>query len=167
MRQDLTGRVFDRLTVEKLDGYKVYKYELPDGRIAVQRRPMWLCSCSCGGSVRVQGASLLNGGARSCGCLRKEAARKTLAANDKHVPHTRDSRVLLTTGDYMRRAREAAGLTQERLSDKAGISRGTLAKIECNNRQGTLNTIISLADVLGLSLDEYVGHQVKGEAVNG
>lgn len=57
---DLTGKVFDRLTV-------LY----PTGADAKQQR-LWKCRCSCGVEV-VRRASRLNKGHRiSCGCLRDE-----------------------------------------------------------------------------------------------
>lgn len=62
---DLTGKKFNRLTVEK----------------RVENRPggitYWLCKCDCGNYTEVKGANLKNGSVKSCGCLRKETHRKT------------------------------------------------------------------------------------------
>lgn len=159
MSQDLTGRKFGRLTVEKFDGYMTKTYNILDGRITVKNLPMWLCSCECGNTKRVFEGSLLHGKTRSCGCLRKEKARLAVGGLDKNAPRSY-SHGLVTTGDHMRRAREAAKLTQEQLAEKAGLARGTLARLERNEKQGNLFTVVCLADALGVSLDEYIGREV-------
>lgn len=70
---DLTGQKFGRLTV-------LYESEkLSNGR------RMWVCSCDCGTTTNpVDGNSLRQGRSKSCGCLRKEAVRKTGKANKTH-----------------------------------------------------------------------------------
>ena len=62
---DLVGRVFDRLTVIKLDHYDI------------DNRRHWRCLCSCGNMTTVRGIELLSGETRSCGCLRLEKARQS------------------------------------------------------------------------------------------
>jgi hypothetical protein len=58
--EDLVGRVFGRLTVERYAG---------GGR--------WFCNCSCGKSVATPTShSLLNGSSSSCGCLRIDLITK-------------------------------------------------------------------------------------------
>ena len=62
-----------------------------------------------------------------------------------------------TQGEYMRKA----GLSIGDLARASGISRETISALERNvNRFGTIYTISKLADALGLSIDEYVGHEV-------
>lgn len=61
---DLTGRVFDKLTVISENGY----YEYPNG----ERDYKWLCKCECGNYVTVRGNSLKAEGNHNCGCYRKE-----------------------------------------------------------------------------------------------
>ena len=66
-----------------------------------------------------------------------------------------------TQGEYMRKAREDVGLSIGDLARASGISRETISALERNvNRFGTIYTISKLADALGLSIDEYVGHEV-------
>lgn len=66
-----------------------------------------------------------------------------------------------TQGEYMRKARNDAELSISDLSRASGISRETISALERNvNRFGTIYTISKLADALGLSIDEYVGHEV-------
>jgi len=56
---DLTGKVFGRLKVIKY----VYTRD---------RKPYWLCLCSCGKEVVVSGNRLCMGATKSCGCLLRE-----------------------------------------------------------------------------------------------
>ena len=61
---DLTGQVFDKLTVidcaGKLDG----------------RRYFWNCKCECGNVKAILGASLRNGNTKSCGCGKYDGLKK-------------------------------------------------------------------------------------------
>lgn len=68
----------------------------------------------------------------------------------------------MTQGEHMRRARKRRGLSIENLSRMTGIGPTTIGALERGtNRSGTIYTIGTLADALGLSIDEYVGHEVK------
>ena len=61
----------------------------------------------------------------------------------------------------MRKWREKRGLSQRELANRAGISQAAICSLEIGkNSGGNLSTIEILADVLGLSIDEYVGHRV-------
>ena len=61
----------------------------------------------------------------------------------------------------MRMWREKRGLTQPELAKLSGISQATICAVEIGrNSGGNLDTIELLADALGLSIDEYVGHEV-------
>lgn len=68
--EDLTGRVFGRLTVTSYAYSKNY-------------RRYWYCTCSCGNEkqIPVQTSKLKNGHTRSCGCIGRE---KTIERNLKH-----------------------------------------------------------------------------------
>lgn len=63
-RDDLTGRVFGRLTVE---GYSHTHTQRSGKRAAV-----WSCRCECGGTASVMTSNLKKGNTRSCGCLHKQ-----------------------------------------------------------------------------------------------
>lgn len=65
----------------------------------------------------------------------------------------------MTRGDYMRKAREDAGLTLRELGAISGISFNTIGRYERGLYQGNINNIEILADALGLTIDEYVGHE--------
>jgi HAD superfamily hydrolase (TIGR01509 family) len=63
-------------------------------------------------------------------------------------------------GKRLQKARQAAGLTQQQLCQKAGLSYSTLAKIERGAiKAPSVFTIGQIADVLGMSLDSLVGHE--------
>lgn len=49
-----------------------------------QGRTKWLCKCDCGNLKKIIGYDLMNGKTKSCGCIRKEKARKRGLANKKH-----------------------------------------------------------------------------------
>ena len=75
VRQDLSGRVFGRLTVLK----QYEDYINPNGVHYAQ----WLCRCSCGNkeNIIVQAQHLKSGHTQSCGCFTREQTRK---ANKKY-----------------------------------------------------------------------------------
>jgi hypothetical protein len=62
VKEDLTGRVFDRWTVIERG---------PDRPRTARRGPVarWWCTCECGTKKLVLGANLRSGGSKSCGCL--------------------------------------------------------------------------------------------------
>lgn len=64
---NMVGRRFGRLMV-------IERAELP--AFTVNNHAWWRCKCDCGEVVDVSGASLRRGLTRSCGCLRKETARR-------------------------------------------------------------------------------------------
>lgn len=63
--------------------------------------------------------------------------------------------------EAMREAREDAGMTREFLSRIARVPKTTLGSYETGAVTPSLYNIIALADALGLTIDEYVGHRVK------
>ena len=66
-REDLTGKVFGRLTVLKFDKEYTLKRNEP-GKL------YWKCLCECGNTVYVKTANLKFGTTKSCGCLQKDSA---------------------------------------------------------------------------------------------
>lgn len=60
--EDLTGRVFGRLTVIELAPRERDEF----GRLP-QRK--WICKCACGCTKTLRGDSLTSGNTKSCGCL--------------------------------------------------------------------------------------------------
>lgn len=70
MSKDLSNMVFERWTVVR----KVEPHVDSKGR----KFPFWLCQCKCGTVKEVSQNSLLQGKSKSCGCLQKEIATKTI-----------------------------------------------------------------------------------------
>ena len=78
VKDDLTGKVFGRLTVIRQDE----DFISSNG----QRRPMWICKCSCenGSLISVRGDSLISNHTMSCGCLQSENAQKIGKDNQRY-----------------------------------------------------------------------------------
>jgi transcriptional regulator with XRE-family HTH domain len=66
----------------------------------------------------------------------------------------------MTRGEHMKQARKRAGFSQRDLSKASGIHQQTINSLENGYVQGNISTIEMLADALGISIDEYVGHKV-------
>lgn len=73
---DLTGARFGRLVVIGL--YDRVRYAK---RVSIR----WKCKCDCGAEIVVQGHNLRSGNTKSCGCIRKEMASKSLKEAWKRV----------------------------------------------------------------------------------
>ena len=69
---DLSGRIFGRLTVVSRDSADKHG------------KPKWRCLCECGAVISALGHSLKRGRVKSCGCLRRESARRNDTANKPH-----------------------------------------------------------------------------------
>lgn len=67
----------------------------------------------------------------------------------------------MTRGESMRVAREKAGLTLRELENISGVKFGTISRLERGENSGSIWTVELLADALGLTIDEYVGHKVE------
>lgn len=61
----------------------------------------------------------------------------------------------------MRHARKKRKLTQLQLEALSGVSHSTISRLETSDANGTIAIIELLADTLGISIDEYVGHEVQ------
>lgn len=66
---DLTGKRFGKLTVIK----RVYKKD---------KNVCWLCRCDCGNETIVAANHLKDGHTTSCGCVHKEALKKSVTTHD-------------------------------------------------------------------------------------
>jgi transcriptional regulator with XRE-family HTH domain len=62
-----------------------------------------------------------------------------------------------TLGQRLKRLREAAGMSQQRLADLAGVPVGTLRNAEYDRREPLVGTAGKLAKALGVSLDVLAG----------
>ena len=59
-------------------------------------------------------------------------------------------------GTRIKAGRVTAGLTQERLAEKVGISSTYLSAIECNWKDPKLATFIKIANAIGASADDLL-----------
>lgn len=59
-------------------------------------------------------------------------------------------------GDELRKAREAANLTQEQLSFAAEIDRTYVSQLENNKKSPTINVLFRICDSLGVSASEVI-----------
>lgn len=84
VKEDLTGRKFERLTVIK----QVEDYIDKNGNHLAQ----WLCKCDCGNEIIVKGKSLKSKNTKSCGCMVIESAIKKITKynNDNKKHNTYD-----------------------------------------------------------------------------
>ena len=60
-------------------------------------------------------------------------------------------------GKKLKMARIRAGLTQEELAEKVGISRGSIARYELGEMEPKLENLISLSEILDISTDYLLG----------
>lgn len=84
-REDLTGRVFERLTVIEYAGYE-----------KKSKSSMWRCKCECGKEVTTRRSHLINGDSKSCGCLTRFTGATT-------TTHGLSSHPVYSSWDHMKR----------------------------------------------------------------
>ncbi len=65
-------------------------------------------------------------------------------------------------GKAVRKARTAAGLTQEELADHSGLDRSYIGGVERGERNPTLSVIEKIAEGLGVTLAELFSYSAKG-----
>ncbi len=64
--------------------------------------------------------------------------------------------------EHLKIIRKQKGFTQQKLAEKTGLAFNTITKIEQGvGDSPTLKTLLKLADVLGVGLDELVGRSHK------
>lgn len=63
-----------------------------------------------------------------------------------------------TFGAFMRWNRERVGISQLELARRSGVKQETLSAWECGVHEPRVSDLEICADVLGLSIDEYIGH---------
>ena len=71
--KDLTGQRFGEIVVAKFSGYFG----------TTRKDAWWWCRCNCGQEKMVIAKSLIQGFTHSCGCLRRELARKQMTTHGK------------------------------------------------------------------------------------
>jgi len=66
-------------------------------------------------------------------------------------------------GTAIRDARRAADLTQRELSERAGVSRAWLARVEAGHRRAELEQVFSVLSALGLTMSLRPARRSRGE----
>ena len=69
----------------------------------------------------------------------------------------------MTIGEAIRKARKSKRYTLEKLQAKTGITRVSLGRWERGEAFPNIVNLLTIADVLGVTLDELVGRTVKNE----
>lgn len=67
-----------------------------------------------------------------------------------------------TIGDYMREARTEAGYSESQLANLAGVPQASIRGYEADKVFPGILNLIALADALNMSIDDYIGHRIKG-----
>ncbi|WP_050697985.1 helix-turn-helix transcriptional regulator [Anaeromassilibacillus senegalensis] len=63
---------------------------------------------------------------------------------------------------WLRRLREARGMSVNQFAEKAGVNRTTILYLEGGrSRYPRVDTMIMLADLFGIALDELVGRNIN------
>ena len=68
---------------------------------------------------------------------------------------------MTTPGERIRDIREKKKMTQDRLAEAAGISKGFLSDVENNKRNISARTLLQIANALGASVDYLLQGEVK------
>jgi transcriptional regulator with XRE-family HTH domain len=64
-------------------------------------------------------------------------------------------------GPILKRMREAAGLSQQQLADRAGMNLWGVAKLEQGKRDPAWLTVLDLAEALGVEVGAFVPEKPK------
>ena len=110
-QKDLTGKRFGRLVV------------IEDSGERQGTNIKWLCRCDCGNETKVAGGDLMKCDTESCGCLRKETAKKRI------VEYHDKASVEGTTINLLTAKLSSANTTGEKgvyLNKKSGRWRATI-----------------------------------------
>lgn len=95
IKEDLTDKKFDRLTVIK----QAEDYIRPNGK----HEAMWWCQCNCGNPnlVKVIGYQLTHGHTRSCGCLKREVQIQNGLKTKNLIPNTKNIMTMIYPGNMV------------------------------------------------------------------
>ncbi len=67
----------------------------------------------------------------------------------------------MTIGEAAAKARKKQNLSRKQLAEKAGYDYMTLYYFEEGLRSPKITTIVDFANVLGISIDEYIGRNIS------
>jgi len=73
----------------------------------------------------------------------------------------------MTTGERLRAIRNLRGLTQDKLAELSGVTQANISDIETGDvKSPTGETIVKLAEALGITTDHLLGYELKEEVQN-
>jgi transcriptional regulator with XRE-family HTH domain len=65
-------------------------------------------------------------------------------------------------GDQLKKAREGADLTQEKLAFEAGVDRTYVSQLEHNKKSPTVDVLFRICDAIGVKASEVIANVEKG-----
>ena len=68
----------------------------------------------------------------------------------------------MTVGERIKAARKKAGMTQKELADKLGIPYQGISQYERGIRKPKIDTLVKIADSLGVTLEELLSTRTRG-----
>lgn len=68
---------------------------------------------------------------------------------------------MIKLGPQLVKLRESRSLTQYQLANQTGITRAAISHYEKGRREPDIETLVMLADFFKVSLDDFVGREVK------
>ena len=77
-------------------------------------------------------------------------------SRDETFPHSVTEQLFKRTESSLKIFREYRNLTQESLASQSGISQALLSEIESGKKQGSIDTLKSIAAILKVDLDDIV-----------
>jgi len=69
-------------------------------------------------------------------------------------------------GSELRKAREAAGMSQERLAFAAGVHRTYISLLERDKKSPTVNVLLRICKALGISMAELIAGIERAQDAN-
>lgn len=75
----------------------------------------------------------------------------------------RDPVILAECAQHMWEARVTRGMSRAELAKSAGVGVRTLEYYEAGETEPGITKLIQLANAMGISIDEYIGHKTVGK----
>ena len=66
-------------------------------------------------------------------------------------------------GEFAKRCRIDAGFTVSCLAKRSGVKEATIRGFENGRRLTNIYVVAAIADVLNVSIDEYIGREIKSD----
>ena len=67
----------------------------------------------------------------------------------------------MTFAQKLKELRTRAGMSQEKLSEKVGVSRQAITKWETDKGAPDMDNLMALSDLFGVSVDELLGREPR------